>query len=116
MALDIKQFAKKPELIEILLDDESIIKEYNEAITFYMKDFVDINTYFDFFRSQNNKSGDELAVLLTKIILNKDGNPVLEEGECFPVDITIAALTKINECLGKSKTKSSIQEAGAQPI
>jgi hypothetical protein len=113
--MDIKQFAKKPELIEVKLDGDNIVKEYGEPITFYMKDFVDINTYFDFFRSQSEKSGDELAQLLAKIILNKDAKPVLGPDETFPIDITIAALTKINETLGKSKTKSLTQSNGTQP-
>ncbi len=113
--MDIKKLAKKPELVEVVLDGEDIVKEYGEAITFYMKDFVDINTYFDFFRSQNEKSGEELTKLLGKLILNKDGEPVLNEGETFPIDITLAALTKINETLGKSRTKSLIQNDGKSP-
>lgn len=110
--MDIKKLAKKPELIEVVIDEEAIVKEYGEPITFYMKDFVDINTYFDFFRSQNEKSGDELNKILASLILNKEGKPVLAEGEGFPIDITIGALTKINETLGKSRTKSSIQKTG----
>ncbi len=113
--MDIKKLAKKPELIEVVLDDELLVKEYGEPITFYMKDFVDVNTYFDFFRSQSEKSGEELTELLAKLILNKEGKPVLAKEETFPIDITIAALTKINETLGKSKTKSSIQSDGTQP-
>ena len=113
--MDIKKLAKKPELVEVVLDGEDIVKEYGEAITFYMKDFVDINTYVDFFRSQNEKSGEELNKLMASLILNKEGKTVLDEGEGFPIDISIAALTKINETLGKSKAKSSIQSSGTQP-
>lgn len=114
--MDIKQLAKKPQLVEIVLDDQALIDEYGEPITFWMKDTVDINTYFDFFRSQNEKSGEELAELLRTLILNKDGEKVLEEGDSFPIDITIAALTKINENLGKSRTKRSTQTVGTQPV
>jgi hypothetical protein len=113
--MDIKKLAKKPELVEMVLDDPKLVADYGEPITFYMKDSVDVNTYFDFFRSQNEKSGDELTRLMAKLILNKDGKPVLDKEETFPIDITIAALTKINETLGKSRTKSSIQSDGTQP-
>jgi len=113
--MDIKQFAKKPELMEIILDDEDLVKEYGDKITFYMKDFVDVNTYFNFYKAQSDKDGERLSLLLQKLILDKDGKSVLEDGDQFPVDITISALTKINECLGKSKTKSLIQEPGTQP-
>jgi hypothetical protein len=49
---------------------------------------------------------------MASLILNKEGKTVLDEGEGFPIDISIAALTKINETLGKSKAKSSIQNNG----
>lgn len=113
--MDIKQLAKKPELVEVVLDDEAIVKEYGEPITFWMKDFVDINTYFEFFKSQSAKEGQEINALMRKIILNKDGQPALGEDEALPIDISIAALTKINDTLGKSKAKSSIQNNGTQP-
>jgi hypothetical protein len=113
--MDIQKLAKRPELVEVVLDDNSIIEEYGDIITFWMKDFVDINTYFDFFRSQSEKTGDELGILLAKLILNEQGEPVLKEGETFPIDITVAALTKINERLGKSKTKRLTPQDGTQP-
>ena len=113
--MDIKQLARKPQLVEIRLDDENLVKEYGEPIVFWMLDFVDINTYFDFFKSQSDKSGQELNTLMRKIILNAEGKPALGDDEGLPIDISIAALTKINETLGKSKTKSLIQSSGTQP-
>lgn len=112
--MDINKFAKKPEMIQITLDDAEIIENYGEAITFWMKDFVDINTYFDFFKSQGT-GGNELNTLMAKIILKEDGTPAIGEGEALPVDIAVAALTKINDTLGKSKTKSSTKKSGKQP-
>jgi hypothetical protein len=105
--MDIKSLARKPELHEVIIDNEDIVKEYGEPITFWMYDHVDINTYFDFFRSQNNKDGQELNALMRRLILNREGQPTLSEDEALPVDISLAALTKINETLGKSRTKSS---------
>ena len=105
--MDIKSLARKPELYEVIIDNEDIVKEYGEPITFWMYDHVDINTYFDFFRSQSDKDGQELNALMRRLILNREGKPTLAEDEALPVDISLAALTKINETLGKSKTKSS---------
>lgn len=103
----ITEFTKKPQVIELQIDMEEIVKEYGEPITFWMKDHVDISTYFDFFKSQAENNGEEINKLLRKIILNKEGQPALADDEVLPVDIAIAALTKINDTLGKSKTKSS---------
>lgn len=113
--MDIGKVAKKPQLVEVLIDDEDIVNNYGESITFYMLDFVDINTYFDFFKSQSDKNGDNLNKLLRKIILKEDGTPALGDEEGLPIDISIAALTKINETLGKSRTKPSTQNSGTQP-
>lgn len=110
----IQDFARKPKLIEIVLDDEGIITNYGEPITFFMRDFVDINTYFDFFRTQSEGKGDELNVLLRKIILNKEGEPAIGSEDGLPVDIAVAALTKIGETLGKSSPKSSATKNGTQ--
>lgn len=111
--MDISNFSKKPELIKVVIDDESIVESYGEPIIFFMKEFVDIVTYFDFFKSQSD-NGEELNNLLAKIILKEDGSYAIGEGEALPVDISVAALTKINETLGKSRTKSSVSKTGNQ--
>jgi hypothetical protein len=113
--MDIKAFAKKPQLIEITLDDQGIVESYGETIKFWMYDYVDISTYFDFFKSQREGQGENLNTLLRSIILNAEGQPAIAEDEKLPVDISVAALTKISETLGKSKTKSSMKETGTQP-
>lgn len=110
----IGDFARKPEMVQIVLDHEDIINEFGDKVIFYMKDFVDINTYFDFYRSQSENNG-ELGTILEKIILNEDGQPALKEGDQLPVNLAVAALAKINETLGKLKTKSSTSETGNQP-
>jgi hypothetical protein len=107
----IEQYARKPELLEIILDDSDIIEEFGEEVIFYMKDYVDINTYFDFYQSQS-QNGTGLNELLRKIILNKQGEPVLKEDQALPVKLAVGALAKINLNLGKSKTKSLMSETG----
>ena len=101
----IKELARKPELIEVTLDDEDIVKNYGDCITFWMRDFVDLNTYFDFFASQSERDGTKLNAMLRGFILNDKGESVIGEDEELPIDILVAALTKINEALGKSKAK-----------
>lgn len=110
----IKQLAKRPELIEIVLDDEEIIKNYGDSVKFYMKDFVDLTTYFDFFTSQSEKDGAKLTALMRRFILNEEGAEILAEGEELPIDIMVGALSQINNHLGKSKAKLSTPESGQQ--
>lgn len=112
--MNINKFAKKPELLQITIDSPEIVEEYGDAITFYMKDYVDINTYFDFFRAQTEGSGS-LDLVLRRIILNAEGQPALEAGTSLPVNLAVAVLSKVNENLGKLKTKSLTSTTGNQP-
>jgi hypothetical protein len=103
--MDLKKLARKPELLEVKLDDKEIVETYGEPITFYMLNHLDIITYFDFYRSQTQNDGSSFQKILQKILLNKKGESVLAEDEVLPIDITLAILAKVNEILGKSKTR-----------
>lgn len=112
--MDISKFAKKPELIKMEINDEDIVSQYGDSISFYIYDNVDISTYFDFYKVQQQQDGVKLQELMRKIILKDDGTPALAADEMLPMDLTLAALVKINENLGKSNTKSLTQATGNQ--
>lgn len=106
--MDISSLSKKPQLEQLDITDEEIVKTYGESITFYMMDHIDVNTYFSFYRLQQEEDGELLNQLLRKIILKQDGKPALGPDEVLPVDITLAVLVRINENLGKSKSKAEL--------
>ena len=110
--MDISNLAKKPELVELCIDDQDLVDRYGEAITFYMIDEMGIDTYFAFYRLQQEQRAEELNKLLRKIILKKDGTPALGNEQVLPVDLTLAVLVKINDFLGKSKPKTSTEKTG----
>ena len=112
--MDISQLAKKPELVKLVLDDQELVNTYGEEITFFMLDVIDINTYFDFYKNQNEQDGERLMHVLRKIILNEQGNPAIAEDSILPVDITLNVLMKISDHLGKSKARLSKKEIGTQ--
>jgi len=111
--MNIGEFAKKPELIKIEINTPEIMETYG-VVNFWLYDSVDINTYFNFFKSQSDQDGAQLNELLRNLILDEQGNKAILEGNVLPVDLAIAAITAINERLGKSKTKASIPESGNQ--
>lgn len=110
--MDISRFAKKPVLTKIVMDEAEVIETYGEAIEFHMLDQMSISTYFEFYRLQQEQDSDKLNDLLRKIILKDDGTPALTADEIFPVDLTLGLLVKINDFLGKSKTKASTPATG----
>jgi hypothetical protein len=103
--MDLKKLVRKPELLEVRIDDKEIIDSYGDSITFYMQNHLDIMTYFDFYRSQTQNDGQAFQKILQKIVLNKKGESILADDEVLPIDITLAVLAKVNEVLGKSKTR-----------
>jgi len=105
--MNIENAVRKPKLIEIKIEDPDIVETYGEAVTFWMNDFIDIISYFDFYKSQADNDGEKLNAILRKLIRNSEGKLVLGDEDALPVDLTVAALMKINEVLGKSKTKQS---------
>jgi len=113
--MDISKLATKPTLIEIKLDEAEIIENYGEEITFWMRDHLDLGTYFDFYKFQQESTSEQLMSTLRKIILNAEGKPAIADDEILPVDITLSVMVKINDNLGKSKTRLSQKEVGTQP-
>lgn len=114
--MNIQQFAKKPELIKILIDEPEILSNYDEPISFWIYDNVDINTYFDYFKSQSDGDGEKIYGILRKLIKDEQGQPCIPEDHILPVDLAIASLTAINQRLGKLRTRSSTQETGTQSV
>lgn len=110
--MDIEKLKKTPALHQLTIDDENIIKNYGEPITFWMRDHIDINTYFDFYKCQQDANEENLFAVIRKLILKSDGSPALTEGEVLPIDISIELLVKINDFLGKLRTKPLMQETG----
>lgn len=112
--MNIKEFASKPNLIEIKLDDTELVEKYGEPITFHTYNIVSLSTYFDFYSSRNNNEYNHLEKMLRKLVLDHEGKQVLAEDEDLPIDIAAATITKIGDILGKSLSKSSTQKTGEQ--
>lgn len=114
--MNIADFAKKPELIKITIDQEDIVNKYGSEVTFWIMDSVDISTYFEFFKSQADSDGEKLNEIMRRLILDENGKKVIEDGHVLPVDLALASLTVIGEEMGKLRTKLSTQTTGEQPI
>jgi hypothetical protein len=110
--MNISDFVKKPQLIEIAIDDEDIVENYGEPVKFWMRDHIDLDTYFDFYRYQKESSSEQLMNTLRKIILKQDGSKAVADDEVLPLDLTLSVLVRINDNLGKSSTKKSEKKTG----
>ena len=113
--MNITEFKVKPALVEVKLDDDSIVNTYGEEITFFMYDHITLPKYFEFFKAQSEGNTNKLLELMRDIILDNKGKPVMDKDHELPVDIFTACVVRVTEHLGKSVTKNSIQkETGKQ--
>ena len=110
--MNIKEFASKPQLIEIILDEPTLVEKYGETITFYTYDTVSLTSYFDFYDARSENQFGNLEKIMRKMILLDDGKPALAADEDLPIDIATAAIQKIGDILGKSQRKTSTQTIG----
>jgi hypothetical protein len=112
--MDITTLARKAELIQIVLDSPDIVEIYGDSISFWMRDFIDVTSYFNFFKAQADGDAAKLGKLLTQMVLKEAGTPAMAVDDLLPIDIQIAMLTEINTHLGKSKTSQWTPEVGTQ--
>jgi len=113
--MDISTLAKIPKLAKIEITDPDIVDRYGEVITFWMIDELGIDTYFKFYRLQQEQKTEELNDLLRTLIRKEDGSPALDNEQVLPVDLVLAVLVGVNDFLGKSKPKTSANKTGSSP-
>jgi hypothetical protein len=98
--MKISQLSAKPQLIEVVIDDEAIVKEYGEAITMYTWDRQPIEVFLKLAALKNADTAMILEVA-RDLILDEKGEVVLKEGVTLPTNVLIAAMSKVTELLGK---------------
>lgn len=99
--MKLSQIASKPKLIELSIDDEEIINEYNEALVFYTWDRqpMDVFTRMANLSEQNNIA--ELLEIVRTLVLDEDGKQILEKDSTLPTSVLMKVIGKVTEQLGK---------------
>ena len=97
----LSQIAAKPKLIEVSIDDEEVIKEYEEALTFYTWDRqpMDVFTRMANLSETNDISG--LLDIVRTLVLDEDGKEILTKESTLPTSILMKVIQKVTEHLGK---------------
>jgi hypothetical protein len=103
--MKLQELAAKPKLIKAIIDDEKTVEKYGEAVEFWMYDRADLDTYFEL-AGANEKSIVELAKIVSKLVLDEKGTPVMTNDVVFPVDISIKIIEIAIKALGNSVTQT----------
>jgi hypothetical protein len=98
--MNITKLAAKPQLVELVIDDADIVKEYGEPITIYTWDRQPIEVFLKLATVGKEDTG-KIIEIARDLILDEKGNKVLTDGVMLPTDVLMAALAKVTEQLGK---------------
>ena len=100
--MNITELAVKPSLVKVVLDDESIVEEYGEALEFFVWDRQPLEKFMRFAgKSITNEDMPELIAFTKTMILDSEGNEVMSDGKLLPTSIMTRCITKVMEQLGK---------------
>jgi hypothetical protein len=102
--MQLKELAAKPKLNKVTLDTDNIVSLYGEPLEFYMWDRQDVPTFLKIVQMKE----DKLAIfnLLKDVVLDDQGNPVLEDGEMLPMEVMVAVIEGVVKNLGNSQPQT----------
>jgi len=98
--MKLSQIAKKPQLIEITIDDADIVEEFGEAITFWTWDRQPMDVFVKLAAIDQNNTSSVISAV-RELILNEDGTPVLTGDDSLPTKVLMRVIVTVVESLGK---------------
>jgi len=98
--MKLKDLAAKPQLIQLILDDEDTIATYNEPLEFYTYDRQPIQTFMKLASTQGTDN-EAMLELVRKMILDETGAEIITDEVSIPGPVLMRAITKIVATLGK---------------
>lgn len=98
--MKLTQLSAKPQLIKISIDDEDIVKEFGEALDFWIYDRQPLDQFIRLAQMKGENFGDLIEVV-NGMVLDEDGKRVLEGENMLPTNVMTKVISKVVETLGK---------------
>jgi hypothetical protein len=98
--MKLKELSQKPKLIKLTINAPDIVKKYGDELEFHVYDRQPIDIFTKLANAGENNVGD-MVEFMHELILDEDGNPITENGEILPIDVTTEAIRLVSETLGK---------------
>jgi hypothetical protein len=98
--MQLEQLAVKPQLVKMTISEPKIVEKYGEELEFYVYD----RQRLDVFAKMATITEDnalQSTTLLSELILNDKGEPVMNEDKILPIDVITEAIKLIGDLLGK---------------
>jgi hypothetical protein len=98
--MKINQIASKPQLIKVIVDDISTIKEFGEAVEFWTWDRQPLDKFMKLASVKQDNPAEIIEIVKT-LILDEDGKEVVNGENMLPTQLLIRIIQKVTETLGK---------------
>ncbi len=98
--MKLTQLAVEPKLIKVIIDDDDIMQEHDEAIEFWCYDRQPIASFVKF-ANNTEENLEELFAFCQDLILDEEGKQVLVDGKVLPTQLLMKCVNKVVELLGK---------------
>jgi hypothetical protein len=98
--MKLTQLVAKPQLIKMTIDDEDIIKEFGEAIDFWVWDRQPIDKFVRL-ATMGSDSFGEMVKEVNDMILDEEGRAMITDGLTLPTKVMTKVIGKVVETLGK---------------
>lgn len=98
--MKLSQLAKKPQLIEVVLDDAETLSEYSEPVTFWTWDRQPLDVFMRL-ASATSQDSEGMLEIVRNLMLDETGNPVVTADTMLPTSILVRAIGRLTDSLGK---------------
>lgn len=98
--MKLSEIAKKPQLMQVTLADEEIVKEFGEPLEFYTWDRQPIDVFMRL-SSVDSENTNAIMSALRDLVLDEKGKPVLKDDATIPGWVLIRVMNRVVEDLGK---------------
>jgi hypothetical protein len=98
--MKLTQLAAKPQLVKIELTDEDTIKEFGEALEFWIWDRQPMDKFVRL-AQMRGEDMSELITAVNEMVLDEEGNPIVKDGLMLPTNVMTRVIGRVVETLGK---------------
>lgn len=98
--MKLSELAKKPQLIQVMIDDEDLVADYGSAIEFWTWDRQPMDVFLKL-ASINGENQAAVMNAVRELVLNEDGTQVITDDVSLPTRVMMRVITRVVEGLGK---------------
>jgi len=98
--MQLKDLAKEPQLIKIVLDEPAVQKEFGEPVEFWTWDRQPMATYLKM-ANISAENTEEMFAVIRELVLDESGAQILDDKNSLPTTLLLKVLNTVVEKLGK---------------